>query len=239
MDRVHIVIPAYNTESSVGHVVAVARRGGLPVVVVDDGSQDRSAAAAEAAGATVLRHPHNRGKGAALQTGFAWSLARGATAVLTLDADGQHDPAEIPALLAAHAADPAALVIGVRSFDPALMPRGRRIGNTISTFFISRFAGRPHRDSQSGFRIYPRDLLLRVPLGTRRFETETELLLWASKLRVPLREVPIQTIYRPEAYVTHFRTLEDTLRVLRLVVGSVVWRTDALPPCPLPKMEAT
>src|SRR6185436_8784283 len=116
-------------------------------------------------------------------------------AVVTMDADGQHDPAELPLLLAAHAEEPRALVIGVRRIDPELMPRRSRIGNTISTFFISRYAGRPLTDSQSGFRVYPAELLAGAPLKTRRFETETELLLWSCKLGLPLVEVPIQTIY--------------------------------------------
>lgn len=238
------LIPAYNAQATIAAVVEQARRHLAPVLVVDDGSTDQTGAAAEAAGAIVLRHPGNRGKGAALQTGFAYAVQRGAQAVLTLDADGQHDPAEAAKLLAAAAATPGSLVIGVRSFDPTLMPRRSRIGNNISTFFISRFAGRPHRDTQSGFRVYPRRLLT-APLRTRHFDTETELVLWAAKLGVPLCEVPIQTIYSghapgpaaaPEAadgqgavaqHKSHFRNGEDTLRVIRLVIGSPWWRTEA------------
>lgn len=260
-----ILIPAYNAEGSIAAVVTSARAVGPEVLVVDDGSTDGTAAAAAGAGARVLRHARNRGKGAALQTGFAHAAAQGMQSVLTLDADGQHDPAEARKLLAAAAAQPESLIIGVRSFDPALMPRRSRIGNQISTFFISRFAHRPHRDTQSGFRIYPRRLFT-MPLRTRRFDTETELLLWAAKLGIPLCEVPIQTIYHghgpghsaahapaaPEApaavsapgtpaaapipaaqppdgavHKSHFRNWEDTLRVIRLVIGSPWWRTEA------------
>ena len=111
------------------------------------------------------------------------------------------------------------------------MPRRSRIGNNISTFFISRFSRRRHSDTQTGFRIYPRRLFT-LPLSTRRFDTETELLLWAAKLNVPLVEVQIQTIYHHEAAspaagrapASHFRNWEDTLRVIRLVVGSPWWR---------------
>lgn len=235
-----IVIPAYRAQAHVADVVRAAAAHGLPVLVVDDGSDDATATAAADAGAVVLRHAQNRGKGAALQTGFAHALLHGAPAVLTMDADGQHDTDEIPQMLAAHRLAPQALIMGVRSFDPQLMPRRSRIGNTISTFFISRFAGRPHRDTQSGFRIYPGELLRAAPLRTRRFDTETELLLWASKLGVALREVPIQTIYHGAAHVTHFRTLTDTLRVIRLVVGSLSWRTEPVDrPIPYDQMEAT
>jgi glycosyltransferase involved in cell wall biosynthesis len=269
-DQVWIVIPAYQARDRIGGVLRAAAPLRLPMIVVDDGSDDGTGEEAEAVpGVVVLRHARNCGKGAALQTGFACALRRGATAVLTLDADGQHEPAEIPALLKAHKDAPKALVIGVRSFDPRLMPRRSRTGNIISTFFISRFCGRPHRDTQSGFRIYPAALLRRAPLRTKRFDTEAELLLWASKLAVPLVEVPIRTIYHghghghghghdhgqdpgPEAggltHVTHFRTLTDTLRVIRLVAGSPFWRvTAAGPPSDglsydpeqKPKMEAS
>jgi glycosyltransferase involved in cell wall biosynthesis len=237
--RIFIIIPAYNAASHVGDVVLGAKKSGLQVVVVDDGSSDGSADAAERAGAVVLRHHGNRGKGAALQTGFAYAAAAGADAVLTMDADGQHDPDEIASLLDAFRQTPGSLVLGVRSFDPRLMPRRSRIGNQISTFFISHFAQRRHRDTQTGFRIYPRRLL-RLPLRTRRFDTETELILWASKLGVPLVEVPIKTIYHlqgasrsedaaaaPSAPTTHFRNWEDTLRVIRLVVSSPWWRVEA------------
>lgn len=255
------LIPAYNAAGSIAAVVEKAHAIGAPVLVVDDGSSDATGEEARRAGATVLRHARNRGKGAALQTGFAYAAARGAQTVLTLDADGQHDPAEAGKLLAAAATHPDSLIIGVRSFDPALMPRRSRIGNQISTFFISRFAGRPHRDTQSGFRVYPRRLFT-MPLRTRRFDTETELLLWAAKLGVSLCEVPIQTIYHghgpgpgpeqepvaarreatdllstaapapalsaePAVHTSHFRNWEDTLRVIRLVIGSPWWRTEA------------
>jgi glycosyltransferase involved in cell wall biosynthesis len=217
-----VVIPCFQGAATVGEVVRGALATGHPVVVVDDGSSDGTAAAAERAGATVLRHPSNHGKGAALATGFAWARAHDAAAVLTLDADGQHDPAEAGRLLAAHAHHPRALVVGVRSFAPSEMPRRSRIGNKFSTWWISRFAGRHHSDTQSGFRVYPRALYAEVRLRTRRFETETELLLRAAKLGLPLVEVPIQTIYGP-GRVTHFHGLRDTLRVLRLVLGSPFW----------------
>jgi hypothetical protein len=216
-----VVIPCYQGAATVGDVVRGARAQGLPVLVVDDGSSDDSAAAAAAAGATVLRHPANRGKGAALASGFAFARRQGEDAVLSMDADGQHDAAEIPTLLAAHQHDPRALVIGVRSFAPADMPRRSRIGNRISTWWISRFAGQRYRDTQSGFRIYPR-ALFDVPLRSTRFDTETELLLRAAKMKLPLVEIPIRTIYGPDR-VTHFHGLRDTLRVIKLVLGSPLW----------------
>jgi glycosyltransferase involved in cell wall biosynthesis len=218
-----IAIPCYQGAATVGEVVRGARASGHPVVVIDDGSTDDSARVAEAAGATVLRHPANHGKGAALATAFAFAEKQGASAVLSMDADGQHDPVEIPKLVKAHEAEPDAIVIGVRSFRPEDMPRRSRIGNKISTWWISKFARRDYHDTQSGFRVYPRALYESVKLRSRRFETETELLLHAAKRGLPLVEVPIKTIYGPDR-VTHFHGFRDTMRVIRLVIGSPLWR---------------
>jgi len=217
-----IAIPCYEGAAHIGRVVTEARASGLPVLVVDDGSSDDSGARAEAAGAVVIRHAVNQGKGAALASAFAWAQKEGATAMLTLDADGQHNPAEISKLVAAHEATPNALVIGVRSFDPTRMPQRSRIGNRISTWWISRFAGRVYHDTQSGFRVYPRSLVEHGHLHTRHFETETELLLLAAKQNLPLVEVPIETIYA-DGRVTHFHGFRDTLRVIRLVIASPLW----------------
>jgi glycosyltransferase involved in cell wall biosynthesis len=219
------VVPCFDAERTVGDVVRGARAADLEVVAVDDGSTDATTAAATAAGATVLRHPANHGKGAALQTGFAWAARAGATAVVTLDADGQHDTGELPRVLAAHRAQPDALVIGVRSFAAdGSMPRWSRIGNRVSTYWISKYARRPHADTQSGFRVYPRALFDGAPLRSRRFETESELLLIAARRGVPLVEVPIRTIYGPSR-TTHFRGFADTLRIMRLVFLSPLWRS--------------
>ena len=218
-----IAIPCYQGAATVGDVVRGARASGHPVVVVDDGSTDGSGAAAERAGADlVLRHPANHGKGAALATAFAFAEQRGASAVLSMDADGQHDPTEIPKLVAAHEANPNALVIGVRSFAPEHMPRRSRIGNRISTWWISRYAGRHHSDTQSGFRVYPRALYANLELRSRRFETETELLLHAARRKLPLVEVPIATIYARDQ-ATHFHGYRDTIKIVRLVFFSPLW----------------
>ncbi|HXU70882.1 MAG TPA: glycosyltransferase [Polyangia bacterium] len=216
-----VVIPCYQGARTVGQVVRGARASGLPVVVVDDGSTDDSGAVAEAAGATVLRHPANRGKGAALASGLAYAKKMGADAVLSMDADGQHDPGEIGALVAAHEREPQALVVGVRSFAPEDMPRRSRIGNRISTWWISRYAGVRYSDSQSGFRIYPR-AMFDVTLRTTKFDTEAELLLRAAKMKLPLVEVPIKTIYAAD-HASHFHGFRDTLRVMKLVFFSPLW----------------
>lgn len=227
MSDLWVLIPVYQAADTVGEVVErAARVTGLPVLVIDDGSSDGSGDRAEAAGAKVLRHPCNHGKGAALQTGFAFAEQQGARAVLTLDADLQHDPDEAPALVEAHRRAPEALVVGVRRFDPTIMPGNRRFGNAFSTWWISRFAGRTHQDTQSGFRVYPRRVYAGARWRTTRFDTETELLLRAAKMRVPLVEVPIRTIYSENRRPSHFHGFHDSMRILRLILGSPWWREE-------------
>ncbi|MCC6751022.1 MAG: glycosyltransferase family 2 protein [Deltaproteobacteria bacterium] len=219
------VVPAYNAASSLSAVVTGVREQGLPVLVVDDGSTDDTAQVAHAAGAEVLRHPRNRGKGSALSSGFRWALARGARGVLTLDADSQHAPSEIPKF--AVAAEDADLVLGRRRLAWGEIPTSSFVGNHISTFFISLFCGKRLFDTQSGFRYYGRRLLTSVPLHDGRFETETELLMRACLLGLRVRWVPIQTIYQSGPHLTHFHRLHDTLRVMRVVLRSPTYPRHA------------
>jgi glycosyltransferase involved in cell wall biosynthesis len=225
------VVPAYRCAATVPGVVRGTLSHGLAVLVVDDGSGDDTAAAARAAGAEVVAHGHNLGKGSALVTGFRWALRRGASHVLTLDADGQHDPAEIPRLLAlAPAAD---LVVGRRALDLAHMPALRIVGNRVSSAFVSLFLGAPLPDTQCGFRLYSRRLLLRLPLRGGRFETETELLMRAQRLGMTIRWAEVSTLYDGDraggsdapirGLISHFDTLGDTLRVMRVVLGSFAY----------------
>ncbi|HEY3355388.1 MAG TPA: glycosyltransferase family 2 protein [Polyangia bacterium] len=228
MSGVCVVIPALDCAGTVGEVVRGVRAAapGLPVAVVDDGSSDGTAAAARDAGAHVLRHARRMGKGAALATGFGWALGRGADGVATLDGDGQHDPAELPALLAAHGRAPAALVIGARGLHDTAspMPALNRVGNRVSTYWITLFAGRPISDSQSGFRVYPRRLIAPPPRSTG-FETESELVLRAAKLGLPIMCVPVRTVYAPRgSRRTHFRPARDTARIVSLVLRQLRWR---------------
>src|SRR2546427_12034152 len=152
---VAVVIPAYEAADTIPGVVSGVLRAvpGAAVYVVDDGSRDKTGDKAgeggRGRGVTVLRHPRNLGKGAALRTGIARALADGARIVLTLDADGQHAPAELPRLLAPLARDEADLVLGARA-RTAVMPRGRRCTNWLSAALASRIGGQPIADAQTG-----------------------------------------------------------------------------------------
>jgi glycosyltransferase involved in cell wall biosynthesis len=183
------------------------------VLVVDDGSRDDTALRAEAAGATVLRQVPNQGKGAALRAGFRWGLEKPETdvaAILTLDADGQHDPAEIPAFLAARAATGSDLLIGERDFRG--MPPVRRLSNAIGRAVFSRAVGQRVPDNQSGYRLLSRRLVEAMLSGSESgFEFEMEMIVVAVERGFRITGVPIRTIYagekshiRPIPHVIHF-----------------------------------
>ena len=212
------IIPAFNVGRTLQAVIEGVLAQSLPVLVVDDGSMDNTAAIAHRAGAHVLRATRNRGKGHALVGGFRWALAQGASHVLTLDGDQQHDPSEIPRFLAlAKSAD---LVIGRRELDASHMPSTRLLGNRVSTFFIGLFCGSPMADTQCGFRLYSRELLSGVPLNGGRFETESELLIRAHRLGFTVRWAPIETIYVDGAQ-SNFDNINDTLRVIATLLSSL------------------
>jgi len=215
------LIPGYNEAPRIKPVIEAALRY-LPVIVVDDGSKDGTAEVAEAAGATTLRQVPNQGKGAALRAGFQHALARGAEAVVTLDADGQHDPDEIPAFLTAWQAGHAPLIIGRRSFGE--MPATRRLANVLGTKTFSWAVGRPIADNQSGYRLIGAELI-RLLLDSREtgFEFEVEMITTAIRADIAIDWVPIRTIYagepshiRPVQHVTSFlRVARDARRTVR------------------------
>ncbi len=194
----------------------------MPVVVVDDGSTDDTARQAEGAGALVIVQDPNAGKGAALRTGFRYALEHGAEAVITLDADGQHDPAEIPDFIRAYRAARPELIIGRRDF--AAMPPVRRLSNTLGGWVLSAAIGRRVADNQSGYRLIGRQLM-RVLLASDEdgFEFEVEMIARCIALGLPMTEVPIRTIYggepshiRPVAHLGSFiRVTRDARRIVR------------------------
>lgn len=210
------LVPAYNEAGGVAAVVRQTRQQ-LPVLVVDDGSTDATAEQAEAAGATVVRQRPNQGKGVALRTGLRYGLEHGFEAVLTLDADGQHDPAEIPKFLQAYQAHRSDLIIGARNFKQ--MPPLRRLANSLGQWAFSWALGQPVRDNQSGYRLISRRLIELLLNGREQgFEFEVEMIVICARQGLGLDWVPIRTIYAGEA--SHIDPLQHTIKFLRLV-----WRT--------------
>lgn len=210
------VIPAFNEAARVGPVVKQTRSFVETVVVVDDGSSDQTATEAEAAGARVLRHDGNRGKGAAIQTGLRYLQECGADAAVFLDADGQHDPNDIPRLAAAAEAGGAGIVVGSRMTDVTTMPRVRLWTNRFMSWLTGKLARQPVADSQCGYRLVRREVVADLKFSTARFETETEMLIQAGRAGHRITSVPVRTIYLAGRQ-SHIRPLRDTIRFLRMV----------------------
>jgi glycosyltransferase involved in cell wall biosynthesis len=210
------VIPAYNEEKHIGDVARRTRQQLNHVLIVDDGSGDQTAARAHEAGAEVVIHPENRGKGEAIKTGLRHWFDQQLTWIFILDADGQHRPEEIERFVAAavSAAGPK-LVVGNRMNDVTRMPLLRRIVNRYMSKEISRICGQKIPDTQCGFRMLHRELIPDVLGGGNRFEYETEMLIVASRKGCRIESVPISTVYSDE--VSSIHPVRDTFRFFKLM----------------------
>jgi glycosyltransferase involved in cell wall biosynthesis len=217
------VIPAYNEAQRIQPVLQGVQPH-LPILVVDDGSHDQTAAIAEAAGASVIRQHPNQGKGAALRAGFRYAMDNGYSAVLTLDADGQHDPAEIPAFIAAWQSQPTDLLIGARDFHQ--MPFSRRLANTLGQVIFSWALGCSIRDNQSGYRLISQRLMIAL-LNSQEsgFEFEVEMIARCVQNNWTLAWVPIRTIYSDQG--SHIQPIRHIFNFLRVALKTYRQRTSS------------
>ncbi|HUK62931.1 MAG TPA: glycosyltransferase family 2 protein [Dongiaceae bacterium] len=208
------LVPAYQASAHLGEVLLGLRALAAPphVLVVDDGSRDATAEVARQFGAQVHSFAANRGKGHALLAGF--ERLREFDAVVTLDADGQHPPECLPAFVTAAGAG-ADLVLGVRALTPD-MPLARRFANRFSSAWCSAIAGQPIADSQCGYRLYRRDVLLRTPVRASRYEVETEMAVRAARLGFKVAQVEIPTVYGDE--VSHLSPTRDVPRIIAMML---------------------
>ena len=224
--RYAIVIPAYNHGTQVRGVVEKCLQLRLPVIVVDDGSTDSTPhVLASLSGVTVIRHKENQGKGASLLTGFAAAL-RLADWAITIDADGQHDPEDIPSLIQAVPRGQRPLVIGKRvGMGHANVPWTSRWGRRFANFWVWTSCGRWLSDSQSGFRVYPLPETLHLVTKTKRYQFEVEVLARAVWSGIPIIEAPVRALYEPpEERVSHFRPWLDFWRNTRTFARLVATR---------------
>lgn len=213
--KVCALIPAYNEAR---HIAAVVQGclAHCPVVVIDDGSNDDTARLAAEAGAQVRRQPENTGKGNALKVAFEHALAEHYDAVITLDGDGQHDPAQIPTIMSvAQQAPDVTIVVGSRMHDTRDMPFTRVLTNRVMSSIISHLCGQKVLDTQSGYRLISTSVLRAISLSATRYDIETELLLQASAAGFHISEIPIRTIYEDET--SDICVPRETWRFLKLV----------------------
>jgi glycosyltransferase involved in cell wall biosynthesis len=222
--RVAALVPVYQGAATIAEVVRGARGFVEHVLVVDDGSTDESAARAAAAGAEVLGHGENRGKGAALRTGLAHLARAGFTHAFSLDADGQHLPGEMPTLLALLESHPAAIVVGARRRDEDQPVAGiNRFGNAFADWWVTLAAGRDLPDTQSGFRIYPIAPVLALEVQADRYAFESEVLILAARRGLEIVSCEIDVHYPPPGErVSHFDPWADTVRIIFTVVPFLV-----------------
>ena len=210
-----VVIAVYDHAGTVGDVVRGALEHASTVLVCDDGSNDGSGDVAQSAGAVVLRHPRNLGKGAALRSLLAAAKERGFRYAISMDADGQHLPADLPILSEATLEHPGALVLGTRGLVEAGAPPSSEFGRKFSNFWVWFESGVRVPDSQSGFRAYPLPEAVEFKAWGTRYEFECDMLLRAGWAGIPVRAVPIRVIY-PANRITHFRLFVDNVRIVAL-----------------------
>ena len=210
-----VILPAYQEGAHISAVI----KGVLPycpnVVVVDDGSSDDTAACAKLAGAAVVKHDVNRGKGAALDSGFTYAREQGVEFVVTMDADGQHAPEDLPVLMAAQKETGASVIVGNRMGHPGSMPFVRKCTNRFMSWLLSRKMKQRVPDTQSGYRLYALEVVEALSLESGGFAAESEILMDLSHRGVRIASAPIQVIYGDEKSKIH--PIRDTIRFFRML----------------------
>lgn len=210
-----IAIPCLNEQGRIGTVVGACRSLGFAVWVIDDGSRDQTSAESRAAGARVIRHEQNLGKGMAIRTAIRAFAEADHRYLVFLDADGQHDPSFIPSFIKRAGESGADIVVGNRMLATAGMPLVRRWTNQFMSWVIGHLAGWPIPDSQCGYRLISRRFAQQFQPTTSRFDLESEMLIQAGRLGLKIDSIPIPTIYAGQA--SHIHPLADTLRFIRLI----------------------
>ncbi|MFD2113032.1 glycosyltransferase family 2 protein [Thiorhodococcus fuscus] len=250
MSRIWVVMPAFNEAASIREIcLRVLEQPIERLVVVDDGSTDGTAAAIADLPLVRLINPTNQGKGASLLRGMRRARAAGASHIVSIDADGQHRPEDIPRLTARAQEYPERILIAARLRRREQAPPLRRFANAFADFWISWACGQAIRDTQSGFRLYPGPLIDRlatIPRTDAGFAFESEILIDAARQGYSTFAIPIETLYHPNARPSHYRAFKDTASIVRMVAAKLarrsfyplgLWRSLMRLPPPQPRQE--
>lgn len=222
-----IVIPAYNEEASIRDVVERCLLLSLPIIVIDDGSSDNTQAVLDGLPITLLANEQNSGKAATLWHGMQQAIEAGAEQIITLDGDGQHRPEDIPAVLEAAQQNPKNIIIAARLKDNDQAPRARLAANRFADFWISWASGQWINDTQSGFRLYPAELIAKLNPDTskeRGFVFESKVLIDAARKGFGCKMTPISSSYHANARASHFRPVADIRNIVLMVAWSLLSR---------------
>jgi glycosyltransferase involved in cell wall biosynthesis len=218
-----VLIPCLNEEAAIQSVIESVLALGAPVIVIDDGSNDRTPEIVAAMPVTLLHHDERQGKGEALRHGFREALRQGYEAVLTMDGDGQHLASDIPRIVAAAAQYPDHIVIGARLLDQAQQPKSRRRANAVADWGISWACAQPIADTQSGQRWYPRAAMDLVELPAENFVFEAAILIAASREKhLGVVSVPIASRYHGDFRLSHFKPVGDVTHITTYTIGRVI-----------------
>jgi len=214
-----IIIPAYNEEESIAKLLPSLNFPPQDIIVVDDGSTDNTFSESQSFGVHVMRHEKNKGKGMAHRIGFNFASKEEARWVITMDADGQHSPKDIPKFIKAIKEKKGDMIIGEREVTIRTMPFLRFLTNLWTSFIVSILGGKRVKDAQSGFRAISKEIFTSIPLSTNNFQTESEIIIKATRRGFRITSVPIRTIYN-ESY-SYIKPFLDTLRFIKLAFQSL------------------
>lgn len=220
--KIYALIPSYNAQKTIAQIITTIKEMDIPVIVIDDGSHDKTESEAKLAGAIVLRHRKNEGKGAALRNGFNYLISNtDCEAVITIDSDGQHDPKSIPEFLKKASEDEKiGVVVGNRMSQTAEMPWIRIVTNKLMSWAISKICRQNIADTQCGYRLVKRPVLENIKLLTSNFEVESETLIRASRLGYKIASIPIQSIYSKKVS-SRINPFIDTLRFIIFIIKEI------------------
>lgn len=218
-----VLIPAYNASLTVSELIEKVSEfiDKSDIVVIDDGSEDQTFRIAQRTGVVVLKHEKNKGKGEVLKTGFKYALEKNFEAILTIDADLQHDPSSIVDFLKKTSENFNGIIIGTRNIHLKRMPLARWLSNNLTSMILSILSGQTIRDSQSGYRLISTQVLKKVKLKAKKYDLESEILVKAGRKGFKIEKIPIETIYHEgKSFINPF---VDTGRFIKLMWRTLWW----------------